>query len=121
MPRTRALAGFVVACCTFILSVLLVDSASWQPSLADVSPIEARLKMPSGAHPLIAYARYYTGEMTDGHRQVRGLYLFGLGDAPGVYLKQGDVITVSDGGCSNVHVLYDVDAARLVDLRCGGR
>ena len=76
--------------------------------------------LPVNAHRLNDYARYYTGEIVQGRKLVRGYYLLPpYGEEPGVYLRESNDL-VADGGCSVVTVYYDPATHSFADIRCNG-
>ena len=95
------------------------DTRSWQPTLADIATVEAKIELPKDAEPIAAYARYYSGVIVSGHRLVKGYYLQGIGGRPGVYLKPY-ADEIDDGGCSVVTVYFDLTAARTASAFCNG-
>lgn len=92
-------------------------AATWQPSMDQILALEHGLVMPEGADPLPSYARYYTGEDAAGRKIIRGYYLDG--GRPGIYLKPSDV-TIMDGGCSVVSVVFDVQSHKVLGVACNG-
>jgi hypothetical protein len=117
--------------------VLLVSNAgcsqSWAPDAGIISKVESSIKpsdIPlrySPGHPPVIgqYARYYFGYMANNHRMIRGELVLPFGSKmkpAGIYVvdSQREFPTIFDGGCSVMHVVYDVDAGRLVSLQCNG-
>jgi hypothetical protein len=123
------------------------SASNWTPDLATINRLESSIKpgdiprsgpstqYPSGHSPLIAeYARYYAGYMAKGHRMIRGelvipaapgdiVVLTGSKMKPvGIYVvgSEKDLPDILDGGCAVVHVIYAVEPAHIVSLKCNG-
>lgn len=66
------------------------------------------------------YKRYYAVTFLQGRRTIKGLFV--RDDEPGVYPVASDAEfpAILDGGCGVVHVLYDVEAERILELHCNG-
>jgi hypothetical protein len=90
-----------------------------QPARADVLALERTVHMPKGAQTLRAYARRYALRQEDGRSTLIGTYLLDAPDAPGLYLRAAP-IGVLDGGCSVVHVRFDLTTREIVDTFCNG-
>jgi hypothetical protein len=107
----------------------------WTPDAALAARIEAAMQdylkraYPDLA-PLDGYSRYYWGVTIDGKPVVRGNVLM-LGSraasisatlAPGVHLASDwdNGPHLFDGGCSNIRIIYDVNAAKFRELACDG-
>jgi hypothetical protein len=120
---------------------------NWTPDAATISRLESNIKpgdiprsgpstqYPSGHSPLIAeYARYYVGYTAHGRRMIRGelvipatpgdtVILSGSKMKPvGIYVvgSEKDLPDILDGGCAVVHVIYAVETAHIVSLKCNG-
>jgi hypothetical protein len=120
---------------------------NWTPDAATISRLESSIKpgdiprsgpstqYPSGHSPLIAeYARYYAGYTAEGHHMIRGelvmpaalgnvVILTGSKTKPvGIYVvgSEKDFPDILDGGCAVVHVIYAVETAHVVSLKCNG-
>lgn len=91
---------------------------AWAPTAELVDKIEAGLEIPRG-HPLQAYRRYYSGEVSGGHHVVTGVFL--KSNHPGVEIVPRDKLPrILDGGCSVMHLRYDVDSQKVLMLICNG-
>jgi hypothetical protein len=114
------------------------------PDRATIATIERLVQLPDGARPLRSYDRWYLYRTVSGRRMVEGLYLGteyedlrerqAQGEAPSwkaaSQQRPGRVHPVSnawempagidDGGCDEVHVLYDVAASRVTKVACNG-
>ena len=108
-------------------------SQNWQPDAGVISKLESSIKPgdianshpPDGPHPLSTYARYYTADMVEGKRMIRGEFVLPMGSRGkpvGMYVVSSvrDFPVIFDGGCSVVNILYDIEAARIVSLKCNG-
>ena len=104
---------------TFLLAGLA--GAGELPDSQLINEVEAALKMPRGARPLIAYVRYYTVETRDGRREVRGVFLLEPADKPGLHdIDDGGLPMVQDGGCDVVNVRYAIDEKKILGVWCNG-
>ncbi|WP_148667871.1 hypothetical protein [Mizugakiibacter sediminis] len=93
-------------------------NCAWTPTAELVDKIEAGLEMPRG-HPLQAYRRYYSGEASGGHHVVIAVFL--KSDHPGVEVVPRDKLPrILDGGCSVMHLRYDVESQKVLMLICSG-
>lgn len=112
--------------------------------------IEAMVRMPRGAQPLAAYARFYAA--VDGGR-ISGVYLVPSGPMPADWgcsemtpegesrevrcdpsVMRGDGVragerrwveadrlpAVDDGGCGIVTLEFDTQAGRIINIECNG-
>jgi hypothetical protein len=106
---------------------------NWKPDDSDISKLESKIKLSdiANSHPpdaplaLSGYARYYLADIVDGRQMIRGEFVrpYGFPSKPvGIYVvsRLRDFPVIFDGGCSVVSVLYDVEAARIVSLKCNG-
>jgi hypothetical protein len=109
------------------LAIALASAAAgfaaqvWTPARADVARLERTIVLPAKAERLEAYARYYTGEIIQGHKLIRGDYLSGgppFAAKPGVYFRKGSA--VADGGCSVITVYYDPAIHSFASIECNG-
>ena len=115
------------------------SAPNWTPDVASISRLESNIKpgdipkwgaspqYPSGHSPVVAdYARYYVGYTADGHRMIRGEMIapaLGAKMKPiGIYVvgREKDIPVIFDGGCFAVHVVYAVETAHIVSLKCNG-
>ena len=96
----------------------------WRPTKAQVVTLEAHLILPEGSAPLASYTRFYAGVPPRGSDRIEGLLLLHEGvDGPygfGIVDKPGDWPVVNDGGCSVIHVTYDVRVERFLSVFCNG-
>ena len=104
----------------------------WTPDAATISKLESSIKpgdipkLGDGHQPLVSeYARYYAPYMAGDHRMIRGELVIPIGSKmkpAGVYVvdSEKDFPHIFDGGCAIVHVVYDVETARLISLKCNG-
>lgn len=91
---------------------------SWKPSTSLIKKIEADLKMPKGLS-VGSYRRYYSGKIVDKHHII--IAEFVKDDDPGIEIVEaGEWPHISDGGCLVVHLKYDVEAQKIIFLRCNG-
>jgi hypothetical protein len=108
-------------------------SQNWKPDDAVISKLESSIKLGdiANSHPTDAplalsdYARYYTTDIVEGRQMIRGEFVrpYGPPSKPaGIYVvsKKRDFPLTFHGGCSVMNVLYDVEAARIVTLKCNG-
>ena len=120
-----------------LLPVLLAPNSvcaqSWTPDVAIISKLETGIK-PSdrplryspGHLPVVGqYARYYFGYKANNHRMISGEFVFPFGTKmkpAGIYMvgSERGFPTIFDGGCSVIHVVYDVEEVRMVSLQCNG-
>jgi hypothetical protein len=108
------------------------EQPHWKPGEQATTQLESalgerlqRAKLPE----LAEYDRYYRGVTVTGRQVIRGRVMYtsadirtraGL-DAPSMHASAEDSGRVmADGGCANIDVVYDVDAARFTDLHCDG-
>lgn len=96
-----------------------VESATDEPTIADVATLERVVRLPPRAEPIHAYARYYTLGAEDGRAILVGTYLLNAPDPPGRYIRSVPV-WVLDGGCSVVNVRFDLAKKRVVGAFCNG-
>ena len=98
---------------------------AWQPTSEVVEVLEHAIALPPRAKPLSSYARYYTGEVVEGRKLVRGYYLSEsfsetfAADKPGVYLRASKAL-VADGGCAVITVYYDPASKSFAAITCNG-
>jgi hypothetical protein len=108
------------------LSLRLCQAQPWQPDTAEISKLEAGDFPRLGHSPdLSTYARYYAGISENGHHLIVGELLTLVGDSrtAGVHIVAGekDFPVIFDGGCSVMHIRYDVDTSQIISLICNGR
>ena len=84
--------------------------------------IERDIRLPEGAGPLAAYARYYAWqERGDGVRKVIAVYARLSGHAPGRrWVTETQFPLILDGGCALIGLSYDVAAQRIEHVTCNG-
>jgi hypothetical protein len=121
----------------FIIPVamaLFVSAAAaepaYKPDLVTVAGLEASIRpgvIPDPRQPraVADYARFYAGKVLDGQPMIVGEFVMpGMAQNPaGIYwvADEWHMPVILEGGCSVVHVLYDVKTSRLVSVRCQGR
>jgi hypothetical protein len=132
------------ACLMMAALFAAAASAAPPPDRATIATIERLVKLPAGARPLRSYDRWYLYRTVSGRRMVEGLYLGTeyedmrerqARNDPEFWKaasqqRPGRVHPVSnawempagidDGGCDEVHVLYDVAAGRVTRVACNG-
>src|SRR5260221_8208949 len=111
----RALVGLVL----MIASVGLPGYAETPPNYpnpAQVARVERVVVLPRGASPLGRYARYYSLETVDGRAVIVGYYLLGEAE-PGIHYGNSPV-TVMDGGCGVVTVVFDLRSNTVSSAYC---
>ncbi|HEY1215373.1 MAG TPA: hypothetical protein VGE93_17215 [Bryobacteraceae bacterium] len=128
LPLTRAI--------IFLLVLLVVNSGcakGWTPDASIISKMEAGIK-PSdippryspGRPPIIGqYARYYFGYKAHNRRMIHGVLILPFGPKmkpAGIYVvrSQREFPVILDGGCSVMHLVYDLEANQIVSLECNG-
>jgi hypothetical protein len=107
---------------------------SWTPDAATIAKFEAAIHIPdwgrsdaypNGHVPMVSeYARYYAGDNSNGRRIVFAeLVVLAPGAPSGTHLVAtiADFPQISDGGCTVVNLIYDVDQDKVIGLRCNGR
>jgi hypothetical protein len=124
--------GIVQLILAAVVTTALGATPAWTPDAATISKLESNIKpedipkFSDGHQPLVTeYARYYAPYMAGDHRMIRGELVIPIGSKmkpAGVYVVDGekDFPHISDGGCAIVHVVYDVETARVVSLKCNG-
>ena len=109
----------------------LAATPNWTPDPATISKLESSIKSADipwnygGQHAISEYARYYAASMAGDHRIIQGEWIIPLGakmKSAGVYIfgSRKEFPTVSDGGCAIINLVYDIETARIVSLRCNG-
>jgi hypothetical protein len=106
----------------------------WMPDAQTIAKFEAAIhipdwgastEFPNGHVPAVSeYARYYAGDNSNGRRIVFAeLVVLGPAAPPGIHLVATIAAfpQISDGGCTIVNLIYDVDQDRVIGLRCNGR
>ena len=105
-----------------LLSLLVLAAAiqagHWKVAASYAANVERIIELPRGAYPLLAYARFYNGRVTGTRRLIEATYLRGR-RRPGIYLNE-PAPDIEDGGCSVVHIWYDVKSARVSAIECNG-
>ena len=128
---------------TFSIAVLLLattaPASASSPDLAIVEKLERTIQLPEGSHPLDEYDRYYAPGTISGRQTIVGLYLatritdrdksdadHGNGRPPRKgqlhLLAKAKLLPsgISDGGCEEVHVFWDVVTAKIAGVYCNG-
>ena len=98
--------------------------------MTQIEKLEAAVESGTPKHgeqlrPLKDYARYYAFYLEDGHRRIAAEFVadpFVQEGAGGVHVvsSKDSFPAIADGGCSVVHVVYDVDTGKLVYFDCNG-
>jgi hypothetical protein len=98
-----------------------VHAQNWSPDPALIQRIEKQLVLPPGSKLLEAYTRYYFGT-SSGERQILGgTFLHESREAGGVKIvNQADAPLIFDGGCTVVHLKYDIQDDKTVSIFCNG-
>ncbi len=103
------------------------EQPHWQPDDAVAARMETEIReflhrTHSSLPDLSQYSRYYWGVTLDGAPRIRGRILQLTARETGIHLaSDGDNgPVVSDGGCGNIHVEYDVESATLKRCACDG-
>jgi len=120
-----------IAAVALLFAIGLVSSADavadWMPDVELIAKLERAIRIPNvyGRPPQLAdYARYYTGTVLKGRKMIEGMLL--LPDAAsakrGVYIRSAEQMPlgISDGGCTEVRLLYDVTTAKVLTIQCNG-
>ncbi|MCW3846085.1 hypothetical protein OF829_02470 [Sphingomonas sp. LB-2] len=96
------------------------DLAQTQPELAAImDKIEGPGRLPDGAAPLAAYARYYAWADIQ-KTKVTAVYV--RGDTQGRrWVEFDDLPMIFDGGCGVIELVYDVKRGGLDEIYCHGR
>ena len=133
-----------ICAAAMLILALTTPAQAAKPDLATVELIEREITLPAGAGPLDAYDRYYALETMSGRRLIVGLFqrtsltdererFESGGRSPlrytpprhgrrrlmaqaSSFLKFG----VMDGGCSEIHVYWDIATAKIADVECNG-
>ncbi len=129
---TRALFA-VLSCASLVCAGGAAMAEPWAPDQQTIARLEAALQIPDwgrstqypdGHVPAVSeYGRYYTGEAFDGRKMVFAELVSldsGPQIEPGIHLVNSVAAFpgIEDGGCHVVSLVYDVDAARVIGLRC---
>jgi hypothetical protein len=124
--------GIVQLILAAAVTTTLGATPGWTPDAATISKLESNIKpgdipkLGSGHRPIVTeYARYYAPYMAGDHRMIRGELVRPMGSnmkPAGIYVvdSEKDFPLIFDGGCSIVNLVYDVETARLVSLKCNG-
>ena|SRR5271168_2896432 len=124
--------GIVQLILATAVTTALGATPGWTPDAATISKLESNIKpgdipkFSDGHLPIVTeYDRYYAPYMAADHRMIRGELVIPIGSKmkpAGVYVvdSEKDFPHISDGGCAIVHVVYDVETARVVSLKCNG-
>ncbi|NEX92726.1 hypothetical protein [Caulobacter sp. 17J65-9] len=112
------------------------------PTAAEVARVEAGLTLPAGARALYDYDRYYARSVVDGRPVILGLYQRTwirdvkehqqrnpqnwnmaspqrVGEVQRVR-KAGLPREITDGGCEQIRVVFDLEANKVADVSCNG-
>lgn len=122
--RIRGMSALIFFTLISVAAALLGEAkaseknCAWTPTAELVDKIEAGLEMPRG-HPLKTYRRYYSGEVSRGRHVVIAVFL--KSNQPGVDVVPRDKLPrILDGGCSVMHLRYDVESQKVLMLICNG-
>jgi len=121
--RWRQALAVLLAICFLIMPC---HAQSWWPDTATVKKLEAGNFPKLGQSPdLSRYARYYTGLNENGHHVIAGELISWVDDSrpAGVHIvaSEKEFPVIFDGGCSVIHIHYDVDTSQITRLTCNGR
>lgn len=94
------------------------SGCSWKPSPAQIKQLERFLKLPEG-RPLSSYSRFYSGQISAGQHIIVGEFLKAE-SAKVQIVDEQKMPKVLDGGCSVVHLKYNVEKKRVLQLTCNG-
>jgi hypothetical protein len=106
-----------------------------EPEQPLIDHIEAKVRLPIGADPIANYDRYYAHDFKDGRPVVSVRYIDALferdrvfsttagtpkpkGRARFVSLAELQRHEIDDGGCSAIHITYDVTRDRVTATNC---
>ncbi|MBC6981546.1 hypothetical protein [Caulobacter sp. 17J80-11] len=112
------------------------------PTAAEVARLESALTLPKGARALYDYDRYYARSVVDGRPVILGLYQRTwirdvkehqqrnpqnwnmaspqrVGEVQRVR-KAGLPREISDGGCEQIRVVFDLEANKVSEASCNG-
>jgi hypothetical protein len=124
--------GIVQLILAAAVTTALGATQSWTPDAATISKLESNIKpgdipkFSNGHRPIVTeYARYYAPYTAGNHRMIRGELVRPMASnmkPAGIYVvgSEKDFPLIFDGGCSIVIVVYDVETARVVSLKCNG-
>jgi hypothetical protein len=88
--------------------------------------METKLSLPPTSGPLSSYCRHYALKIENGHRLVYGylgLSELGKGCSRPVSIWPPERLpnpAILDGGCSIIHLVYDLDMDRVTSIFCNG-
>lgn len=110
----------VLACVSSCTS--LADRSGYSqdiPTVHEIAELEHSIEMPLGAAPLTTYRRYYTLEDKIPSGVIWGVFL--RTQSPGISIVPRLAFpSVSDGGCSVVHVRYSRADKKVTAAMCAG-
>ena len=82
--------------------------------------MESKLKLPESSYPLSSYSRFYSVTVANGHQKIVGQYRYNPEHA-GIHLvKFKELPRTMDGGCSVIHIEFDLEKKSLLSVNCGG-
>jgi hypothetical protein len=92
---------------------------AWTPSDSQIAELEDLVRQKRSQS--VSYARHYAGVMQGDRRIISGVFVAeGIGEKPGVYVaSEAELPAILDGGCSVIHVTYDLSSKDLTS-RCNG-
>ena len=118
-----------------------VSARAAAPDLATVGRIERAVRLPESSRPLDGYDRYYAPDSISDRQVIVGLYLATeMADERESYKKrhfwnggrprkgQLQVLAnasmlpdgITDGGCEEIHVYWDVMTSKIAGVFCNG-
>ena len=92
-------------------------------SLDDIRRVETLVKMPPGAGSISGYNRFYAIKVEAGHEMIWGTFLLTNRSPPlpTIHIvRPEEMPAILDGGCSVVHLLYDIREAKITSIFCNG-
>jgi hypothetical protein len=112
----------------------------WTPDAQTIAKLESVVRLPDLGHsdqypnghvPAVTdYARYYAGDISMGangtnsrHIVFAQLVMLDAGTQPGIHMVAtiADFPQIANGGCGIINLIYDVDQAQVIGLRCNDR
>lgn len=105
------------------------DPNEWLPDadvVARVDSLALRFELPTEFGALRAYARYYWGTARNGRRLIQGVFIspqlaimIGADSSSRIHIVRENLAPAfADGGCTVIHVEFDVEANSLVETNC---
>jgi hypothetical protein len=126
-----------------LLLAVTVAAEGSSPDLATIEQIEHAVRLPASSYPLVGYDRYYARDTVSGRQVIVGLYLAtNITDERKRFEKGGSNISkdrlyrkgevhlllslslfpdgITDGGCDEIRVYWDVATAKIAGVFCNG-